>query len=1141
MKLSFMSFVHLHVHSHYSLLDGLGKIDDLVAKVKKLGMPGMALTDHGVMYGVIEFYQKMTAAGLKPIIGVEAYLAPNQHDQKRSKVDERPYHLLLLAKNNIGYKNLLKLTSIAHLHGYYYKPRIDWELLEKHHEGLIVLSGCLQGELARALRNHKEDQAREIIKKYHNLFGEDYYIELQHRPSIPEAAFVYDKQVALAKEMGIPLVATNDVHYIEKEDNVAHDVLICLQTKHKMTDKDRMSYMGEGLSLLSTEEMTALHSAYPEAIANSLAILEKCQVELDFGQIHLPHYELPAGQDADGFLRQLCEKGCAVRYGNPMPPIVKERLDYELQIIGKTGYASYFLIVQDFINWAKSNGIVVGPGRGSAAGSIVAYLTGITNLDPLHYKLLFERFLNPDRISMPDIDTDFSDLRRDEVIAYVADKYGHDNVSQIVTFGTMAARVAIRDVGRVLGYSYGYCDRIAKLIPMFTTLKEALEKVPELKEIYDSDGEGQKLIDMATRLEGVCRHTSTHACGVLITKEALDNYVPLQYASSSDQTIVSQYSLHPIEDLGLLKMDFLGLKNLSLIETTVEIIQKTVGQKIDIDKIPLTDKKTYRLFQKGETTGVFQFESPGMKRYLKQLKPTDLEDIIAMVALYRPGPMELIPDYIAAKRGQKTAFYLHPDLKPILQNTHGIIIYQEQIMEIVRKLANFTYGQADVLRKAVGKKIKELLEQQEKKVLEGMIKNKISPDVAKRIWEFVLPFARYGFNRSHAACYALIAYQTAYLKANYPAQFMAALLTSDLNDTDRVAREVAEAAKMGIRVMPPDINESFRIFTAVMDTTENKTTPTHIRFGLEAIKNVGHNIASNIIKARRANGPYLSLSDFLLRVTDKDLNKKSLESLIKVGAFDKFAERQQLLTNIDKLLKFSRQHGKVTPQTNLFTEMPLVATPQLNLEIAEPATKDERLAWEKELLGLYISDHPLTEYTAQLDDSFTDCHGIYQLKNNNLVKLAAVVTKVQKIITSSGKPMVFATVEDQTGSIEIIVFNDQLEKSIGYWEEERVLCIQGKISNKDGVNKIICEAVTELMPPQDMPSALTLQLPKQMNEAAINHLKQLLRDKPGTIPVWLHIGEKKERQATSFKVGWDSGLRSSLIQILGPDSIILDK
>ncbi|MFA6919067.1 MAG: DNA polymerase III subunit alpha [Patescibacteria group bacterium] len=887
-----MSFVHLHTHSHYSLLDGLGKVDELIKKAVEYNMPALALTDHGVMYGAIEFYKKAKKAGIKPIVGVEFYVARNGHLNKRARIDEKPYHLILLAKNEIGYKNLVKLTTIANLEGFYYKARIDFELLQKYHEGLICSTACLGGELSSHILNDNLSGAYEMIERYRKLFGEgNFYLEVQDNPSINKQQIVNKKIFELSEELGVPVIATNDVHYVNKEDDFAQDVLLCIQMKKVLSDPERMSMMGEDWSFRSPESMSQAFLDHPEVIENTLKIAEQCNLELSLGKNILPNFPLPEKMTADDYLAELCEKGLIERFGEKgVTPELRERNDYELSIIKKTGYAGYFLIVSDFIIWAKENGIVVGPGRGSAAGSLVSYLIKITNIDPVKYNLVFERFLNPERISMPDIDTDFADARRDDVLKYVSEKYGQDHVAQIITFGTMAARNAIRDVGRAMSLPYSYCDRVAKLIPMGMHLDEAIETVPEFKGIL-AEEDGQKLIKIAKRLEGVVRHASTHACGVVITPESLDSYAPRQHGSG--ESIVVQYEGHSVEDLGLLKMDFLGLSNLTIIEQTLKIIKKIHDIEIDIDNIPLNDEGAFKIFQDGRTTGVFQFESSGMKRYLKQLLPTDIEDLIAMVALYRPGPMEYIPDYIAGKHGRKIPHYLHDKLKPILEKTYGVAVYQEQVFQIARSLAGFTYGEADILRKAVGKKIKELLDEQEHKIIAGMIKNGIDEKIAKKIWEFILPFASYGFNRSHAACYALIGYQTAYLKSVYPTEFMAALLTSDQQNSDRIAIEAEECRQMGIEVLPPDINESFSTFTVVADSL--KSGKPRIRFGMMAIKGLGENIIEEILKERKENGSYSSLEDLLSRVKSKDLNKRSLESMIKSGCLDSLEERNKML------------------------------------------------------------------------------------------------------------------------------------------------------------------------------------------------------------------------------------------------------
>ncbi len=1073
-----MKFVHLHNHTHYSLLDGLTQIDELIKTAKADGAPAVAITDHGVMYGVIEFYQKCKKAGIKPIIGVEAYLAPHSRFDKNTKDDERSYHLLLLAKNNEGYKNLLKLTTLAHLEGYYYKPRIDWEILQQHSAGLIASTACLSGEIPRLILSGKIDRAKQRIKEYKDLFGAgNFYLEVQSHPNLEGQAEINEKIIELGREMNIPIVATNDLHYIKPDDYDVQDVLLCLQTKKKKDDRDRMEMHGRDFYYKTAREMKEAFSDLPEALENTLKIAEACDVEIELGKIQLPYFEVPEDCDGNSYLRKLCEAGLEKRYGKNYETVdqqIKERVDYELSVIAKMGWPSYFLIVADFVNWAKSSGIVVGPGRGSAAGSLVCYLTGITNLDPLKYDLLFERFLNPDRISMPDIDMDFADIRRDEVLRYVENKYGKDHVAQIITFGTMAARAAIRDAGRVLGYSYDYCDKLAKMIPMFSKIDEALESVGEFREIYRTENEAKTVIDYARRLEGVARHASTHACGVLITKDPLSENVPVQYASSSDRTIVSQYSLHPIEDLGLLKMDFLGLKNLTIIENAIRIIKNTRGIEIDIEKIPLDDRETYRLFQEGETTGVFQFESSGMKRYLKELKPNELEDLIAMNALYRPGPMEWIPDYIAGKLEKKKPEYLHPKMQPILAKTYGVAIYQEQVMQMARDLAGFTMAEADVLRKAVGKKIAKLLNEQKEKFIDGCVKNGISSQLAEKIFSFIEPFAGYGFNRSHAACYAMVAYQTAYLKAHWPTEFMAALLTADQDDTDRIAVLIEECQNMGIEVNRPDINQSFDSFTVVTSGTEKnefvsvKEKVNHIRFGLKAIKNVGEHISEVIIKERKADGPYKDISDLLERVTDKDLNKKSLESLIKSGSLDSFGERGQFLGNMENILGFSKEISKTQAngQASLFGDAPaLNLNHKVRLNPAPATSRQEKLAWEKELLGVYISEHPFLEYKKYLaGKDVTSLSELPKISREASLNVAGIITTIKKIVTRSNENMLFVKIEDASGKIEVLVFPSLLKRTQDIWWEGKAVLCQGKLSDKDQEIKLLCNKAVEMKP-----------------------------------------------------------------------------
>lgn len=1153
-----MKFCHLHVHSHYSLLDGLTKIDDLVEFAQEDGASAIALTDHGSMYGIIEFYKKCKKAGIKPIIGVEVYVAPgSRFDKNFVRGEKNYYHLLLLAKNNAGYKNLLKLTSLANLEGYYYKPRVDWELLTKHHEGLIACSACLGGEVPRLILSGQSEKARQRALDHAQLFGPDnYYLELQDHPESPENQTVNKALIALAHELNLPLVATNDSHYYRKEDDQAQDILLCLQNKSKKEDTNRMCMLGANYSLRPSKEMLEAFAHVPEAISNTVKIADSCQVEIALGEIQLPYFEVPAGQTGQSYLRDLCLTGLQERYGQgyeTIDEVYRQRLDYELSVIDKMGWPSYFLIVADFVNWAKGQKIVVGPGRGSAAGSLVCYLIGITNLCPIKYDLLFERFLNPERISMPDIDLDFADARRGEVIAYVQKKYGEDHVAQIITFGTMAARAAIRDVGRVLDYPYDYCDKLAKLVPMFTKLPEAIASVPELKELYKNEVAAKEILDYAQKLEGVARHASTHACGVLITKDPLSENVPVQYASTSDQAIVSQYSLHPVEDLGLLKMDFLGLKNLTIIESAIRIIKNTRGLEVDIDSIPLDDQPTYDLFAKGETTGVFQFESAGMKRYLKELRPSEFEDIIAMVALYRPGPMEWIPDYIAGKHGKKKPAYLHPKLEPILRKTYGVAIYQEQVMQMARDLAGFSMGGADVLRKAVGKKIAKLLAEQKIKFIEGCVKNGIDSKLAETIFSFIEPFAGYGFNRSHAACYAMIAYQTAYLKAHWPTEFMAALLSSDQQDSDRVAIEIEECRSMGIEVKQPDINQSFGSFTVVTSgTATNQPVPADeaiktIRFGLKAIKNVGEHIADTLIAERKQNGIFATLADLLERVDDKDLNKKSLESLIRCGAMDQFGERGQLLANVENFLQYHRDISKAknNKQTSLFADAPdLAPVTKIKMQDAEPVSNADKLAWEKELLGLYVSEHPFNDYKKRLSNLAMPLSDLRQYKDQE-VNVAGVIGTIKSILTRKNERMLFTKIEDGVASVEILVFPKLLKETAAIWQEGRTIICQGTVSDKDNELKILANKASALTleslefeldrfakqevakrgtwskdgfvkndnngpvlppPPPPLPLKLIIQ-EDQVTSQILTDLKQVLLSHPGSSQVFLKIAQ----------------------------------
>ncbi|PIS16493.1 MAG: DNA polymerase III subunit alpha [Candidatus Portnoybacteria bacterium CG09_land_8_20_14_0_10_44_13] len=1051
-----MRFTHLHVHSHYSLLDGLPKINDLISRVKDLGMDSVALTDHGVMYGVVEFYKKAVKEGVKPIIGNEMYLAPRTRFDKEARIDQKAFHLLLLAKNKAGYENLIKLTTKAHLEGFYYKPRIDKELLREHADGLIGLTACLSGEIPRAIIAGNIEKAEELTAEYREILGpENFYLEVQHHPNLEYQEKVNQALIKLGKKLKISLVATHDVHYLNPDDADAQDILMAVQTGAKTDDEGRLTMTGENFSLQPPEQMIKWFSEIPEAIENTQKIVEQCNFQLKLGEIQLPHLKVPTGKTPEEYLKELCQRGLAQRYEN-ITKEISDRLKYELGVIGKTGFASYFLIVQDFVNWSKNSGVIVGPGRGSAAGSLVSYLLNITDIDPLRYDLLFERFLNPERISMPDIDLDFADARRDEVIAYIREKYGEDHVAQIITFGTMAARAAIRDVGRVLNYPYTFCDQLAKMIPFGLTLQKAIDESAELGHAYKTDNGARKIINMAIKLEGVVRHASTHACGLVITRQTLDELTPRQHPAGDEKTIVTQYEMHSIEDLGLLKMDLLGLKNLTIIENALKIIKNTCNETIDISRLPLDDKPTYELLQEGKTTGVFQLESGGMKRNLKELKPTQFEDIIAMVALYRPGPIEFIPEFIARKHGLKEIEYLHPKLETILKNTYGICVYQEQLMAIAKELAGFTLAEADILRKAVGKKIKKLLDEQRGKMMNGMIRNGISEEIASKIWQWAEPFASYGFNRSHAACYAMVGYQTAYLKAHFPTEFMSALMTSEENDIERVSFLVDECQTMGVQILPPNINESLANFT-VIETNQ-------IRFGLRAIKNVGDNVVKTIINEKKANGPYKSISDFLERVQTKDLNKKSLESLVKSGAFDALGERNEFLLNMETLLSYAKetQKNKSNGQISLFGSNSKVANHQLKLAEVPPATKKEKLFWERELLGLYISGHPMREYKELLEKNSLPIGKITKQMAGKQVKVGGIINKIRKIVTRTGRPMLFVQIEDSQSKTEVIVFPNVLDKTATIWQEDKMVLITGKVSDRDEEIKIICDSVKEI-------------------------------------------------------------------------------
>lgn len=1058
-------FVHLHTHSHYSLLDGLAKVDQIVDKAKEYNMDALAITDHGNIYGAVEFYKKAKKAGIKPIIGVETYVAKRSRFDKESNVDSTRYHLTLLAKNKVGYQNLVKIITKSHLEGFYYKPRIDKDLLKEHHEGIVCLSGCFTSELSRALEEGDTRGARKIAKEYKDIFGKDYYLEVQAQPTSRE---YIPEMIKISKELDIPLVATQDSHYIDPEDGPIHEILLAIQTGNQIDDDDRFTFEGADSSFRSAEGMVKAFKETPitdealkEAMDNTVKIANECDFEFELGTIHLPKYQIPEGEsDSNTYLKKLVYEGIKERYGEKTKE-VEERIERELDIINQTGFSDYFLIVQDMVNWAKSRGIVVGPGRGSAAGSIVSYLLNITDVDPLKYDLLFERFLNPERNEMPDIDLDFADHRREEVIGYLREKYGEDHVAQIITFGTMAARQAVRDVGRAMGYPYNFCDKIAKLIPFNPNtgrpkneIKTYIETVPDLRNLYEADPQAKKLLDTASHFEGVARHASVHACGTVVTEEPITAYLPLQGAPQDNNTVITQFEMWSILDMGLLKIDILGLRNLSILEDTVRLIKELQDKDVKISKIPLDDEKTYKFFQTGETTGIFQFESSGMRRFMKDIHPTEFEDLVALVALFRPGPMDLIPSYIRRKHGKEEVTYIHPKLEPILKNTHGIGIYQEQMMRIATDLAGYSLPEADTLRKAIGKKIKSLLDAQGEKMVKGMIANGIDEVTAKRIWDLFPPFARYGFPRAHAVSYAMIGYWTAYLKTHYPEEFMTALLNHSGNDVERAAFFIQEAERMGLKVLPPDINKSVADFSPEGE---------NIRFGLAAIKNVGASITEKIVEERLRGGPFEGLADLVMRTKQYGLNKKVLESLIKCGALDSLgAERMTALENIDSVLKAASEKQNGNGNQGLFGG---VHKFEVKLKEADkPATKQEVLAWEKELLGLYVTDHPLKKHLEnakpgkyqQISDAFGEG------KDGRRIQVCGVVSKVKFIITKNGSPMAFAKIEDLGDTIEVLVFSDVLAKTKDLWQENKAITVSGRISLKDGESKLICQRVQEI-------------------------------------------------------------------------------
>lgn len=1129
-KLQSGNFVHLHVHTEYSLLDGSARIKKLIKRAKELNMKSLAITDHGVMFGVIEFYKTCLLEGIKPIIGCEVYLAPRGRHKKENSFDASNYHLVLLSKDNEGYRNLMKIVSEAFVDGFYYKPRADYELLRKHSKGIIALSACLGGEIQTLLLEGKYEEAKEKALMYREIFGEDnFYLELQNH-GMDEQKKVNESLIKLSKETKIGLVATNDVHYINREDASAHEILLCIQTAKTIDDSDRMKFPTDEFYLKSSEEMAELFDYIPEAIENTNKIADMCNVEFEFNKTKLPKFETPQGISSKDYLRKLCFEGLYKRYKEVSNEII-ERLEYELSVIEQMGYVDYFLIVWDFIRFAREKGIMTGPGRGSAAGSIVAYTLGITKIDPIRYNLLFERFLNPERISMPDIDSDFCYERRQEVIDYVVEKYGKDRVAQIVTFGTMAARAVIRDVGRALNYSYAEVDAIAKMIPfeLNMTIDRALEINPELKKVYEEDERVRHLIDISKSLEGLPRHSSTHAAGVVISSAPIVEYVPL---SKNEDTIVTQFPMTTLEELGLLKMDFLGLRTLTVIRDAVQLIKDNHKVEIDLDYINYEDVQVYEMIGSGNTEGIFQLESTGMTNFMKELKPSSLEDIIAGISLYRPGPMEQIPTYIKNKNNPDNISYLDEKLKPILDVTYGCMVYQEQVMQIVRDIAGYSMGRSDLVRRAMSKKKHSVMEQERKNFIYGLlddkggllvpgaVRNGVSEEVANKLFDLMMDFASYAFNKSHAAAYAVVAYQTAYLKKYYPVEFMTALLTSVMGNNEKIAFYIYACRKMGIDVLPPDINESSVNFSV----SGNK-----IRFGLAAIKNVGKGAIYSIISDRKDNGPFRGFTDFCERVSLSDVNKRTVESLIKAGAFDSFnLKRSQLLNVYEKVIDsiINNKRRNLDGQISLFT---IDTKDNLNNKDDFPDIKefDKKylLSMEKEMLGLYISGHPLDDYiqelnlltNTQISDIVTieEEEGIIsqsKFQDGQKVIVGGIISQINIKSTKKNDIMAFIKVEDIFASIEVLIFPKVYQKYSKMLLEDSMVIIKGRISiREDEQPKIIAEDIEPLKKQSTIDNRkVYIRLNDSSWKTQIENLKPLLLRYKGPNPVYVVLMESKQ-------------------------------
>ena len=1147
-------FVHLHVHTEYSLLDGLSKIPLLMERAKAHHQKAIAITDHGNMHGAIHFYNYAREKGLKPIIGMEAYVAANSHLDKQPKMGADQYHLLLLAKNFTGYKNLMKLTSIAHLEGFSYKPRIDFELLKQYHEGLIATSGCLASEFSQLILENKRDEAVKKLKQYAQLFGNDFYLEIQAHPKVKQVGEMAKEMAKLSRELGIPLVATNDVHYVNPDDAEAQDVLLAVQTRKIVSDKNRMTmYESPDYYLRSSEEMAELFAQYPDAIANTVKIADKCNVEIPIGNWILPVFPLPEGETSESLFKKMAHDGLKKRFGSQVNEEAKKRLNYELDVITKKGFSTYFLIVQDFVNWAKDHGIYVGPGRGSAAGSLAAYCLNITNMNPLQHGLPFERFMNPERPTPPDIDMDFADLRRDEVIRYVTQRYGDDKVAQIITFGAMEARAAIRDIGRALGMPYSDPDRIAKLIPLNTNIQTAVDTVPELREYYKQP-KFTKLLDLSMKVEGNVRHSSVHAAGIVISDKPLTEYTPIM-RESKEGKIITQYDMKALDRnvsdnaIGLLKMDFLGLRNLSILGEAIEIIKKTRKESVDLTKIPIDDKDVYKLLSSGETTGVFQLESAGMRRVARTLKPSAFTDITAMVALYRPGPMDLIQDFIEGKHHPSKVIYPHKDLEPVLKETYGILVYQEQALQIANVLAGYSLGEADILRRAIGKKKKEIMDEQKTEFVNRTIKHGYTKEIAEKVWSYIEKFAGYGFNKAHAASYAMIAYQTAYMKVKYPVEYMTAMLSIEANshgaNTDeKIATGVQECKRMKIITMPPNINASDKNFTIEPD--KESLNRQAIRFGFVAIKNVGASAIEAILEARKTHS-FSGFTDFLLRVDSRRVNKKVVECLVKIGCFDSFANRATLLKHMDDVRsKLQKYESDSEGQDNLFASQ----GHHKDQEVKDAFPKEEEypqaelLSFEKELLGFYLTEHPMASALKAVAKSATKT--IVELDpsvhKDVIVWLGGIVTSWRMVVTKAkGQEMGFGVLDDGTGQIEFVVFPRAYSVAKNLLKTDSVLLIKGKVEDREGKPAFLVDAVKAPDIDEDLTlkkdeNTFELEIPRGTSKEILVELGKILKSSSGKNNLILIIpnGNEPKRMKLPYTVDWSVKVIEKIKKLLMP-------